>query len=175
MLMSDAFEESGLAVPRSIAGDSSLIGDCGMIASETGCRLVVSCQPDVGNASVLADRFLCRLIVMNVISNAIRASKAAGREPAVELSVRRGENERIHFRFADNGAGMERSEMERLNSGAAFTTKDEKGQHGIGFSYSREIAARLGGKLYVEGSGPGIGTTVVLELRESIPPGERLH
>jgi signal transduction histidine kinase len=174
-LMTGAFGEKELALPRRISGESSVLEDCAMVAAEAGCRLEISCPPDVGGASVLSDPFLCRLLISNIISNALRACKSAGREPFVELSVGRGDGGRILFRFTDHGAGMEQSVMEKLNSGAAVTTRGEAGQHGIGFSYSRDIASRMGGTLHVEKSSPGAGTSVMLELACCTPPQERLH
>ncbi len=55
------------------------------------------------------------------------------------------------------------------------TTKEDGGQHGIGFLYSADIASRMGGRLYVETSAPGRGTLIVLELRECVIQSERLH
>ena len=74
--------------------------------------------------------------------------------------------DRVAFHFTDSGVGMPPAVMKKLNSGIQVTTKDE-GNHGIGFKYSRQLAEKIGGKLYVKGSIEGIGTTVVLELKKA--------
>ena len=67
--------------------------------------------------------------------------------------------------MTDQGCGMPTEIMGRLNAGLPTTTKEEPGKHGIGFQYCRELAEKMGGKLYIKESSLGVGTTVTLELR----------
>jgi C4-dicarboxylate-specific signal transduction histidine kinase len=74
----------------------------------------------------------------------------------------------VFIRFQDRGCGMEQEIADKLNSGVQVTTKTGNGEeHGIGFCYCRELAKKMGGKLYIEQSEVDAGTTVVLELQET--------
>ncbi len=175
-LMGGEFGREDFATPCKITGFRSLVDECRTVASESGCGFGVSAVlPDAAASLAMAEPFLFRLIALNVISNAIRACRAAGKEPQIFLSVECLKEGHISFRFRDYGAGMEEPVMNRLNSGAMVTTKEDGGQHGIGFLYSADIASRMGGRLYVETSAPGRGTLIVLELRECVIQSERLH
>ena len=85
-------------------------------------------------------------------------------EPKVEVSVHQKGIVAV-FDCTDQGCGMPTEIMGRLNAGLPTTTKEEPGKHGIGFQYCRELAEKMGGKLYIKESSLGVGTTVTLELR----------
>lgn len=105
------------------------------------------------------------LIAENMIANAKRALELNGAPLEIGLGCTSGGNV-YRIIVTDKGAGMPAEVMHKLNSGARVTTKpaEEPGEHGIGFQYSRKLAELMGGRLYVEKSEPGLGTTVVLEL-----------
>jgi len=137
-----------------------------LIASECLLKTSMASPADAAGMAVEANPFFCNLILVNIASNAMRAVGTAGAEPAVELSVSPGE-ETIAFRFTDRGCGMSRDVMDKLNSGERISTKDEEGEHGLGFNYCAELARQMGGSLRVESSEEGKGTTILLELRKA--------
>jgi hypothetical protein len=116
--------------------------------------------------AVEANPFFCTLIFENIASNAARALEIAEEKPVIDLYITPG-NEMVAFRFTDLGCGMSRETMDKLNSGEQVSTKHEEGEHGLGFNYCAELARQMGGRLYVEISEEGIGTTVVLELKRA--------
>lgn len=75
-----------------------------------------------------------------------------------ELTVRRGERERVWVQVTDNGRGIPKENLTRIfNHG--FTTK--KTGHGFGLQNG---ARELGGSLTVNNDGPGRGATFILQL-----------
>jgi signal transduction histidine kinase len=110
---------------------------------------------------------LLHLITDNIFSNAKRSMVEKGlTEFSMEVGIRT-ENGMAVCEFKDNGNGMPPEIMEKLNRGEKVTTKpaETPGEHGLGFGYCRELAEKMGGRLYVKESIVGAGTTVVLELR----------
>jgi signal transduction histidine kinase len=134
-------------------------------ANRSGCKVTFNPE-DAGGIAVLADPLFVALISGNLAANAKRAMGLAKVEkPAIMVSVSRKGEDTVAFRFTDKGCGMAKEIMDKLNSGERVSTKTEEGEHGIGFGYCRELAEKMGGKLYVESSEVGKGTTIVLELK----------
>ena len=73
----------------------------------------------------------------------------------------------VAIECTDFGCGMHSDVMEKLNSGTRVTTKNEKGEHGLGFLYCKKLAEEMEGDLYVKESIVGMGTTVVFELKHA--------
>jgi signal transduction histidine kinase len=134
-------------------------------ASKAGCVFECHYQPPrIKGSRVIVNPIFSALIFLNIFSNSKRALEKKGMEPKVEASIRRKGNMAI-FEFTDAGCGMPPEIMEKLNAGLSVTTKEESGAHGIGFQYCRELAEKMGGKLYVNESAVDVGTTVTLELK----------
>lgn len=115
---------------------------------------------------VLCNPIFSALVVSNIYSNARRAMKQVGANLEMEILVyRRGDV--LVFEYTDQGCGMTLDMAKKLNLGVQFTTKSPKepGKHGIAFNYCRELAEKMGGKLYVKGTIMGVGTCVALELK----------
>ncbi|NYZ74299.1 hypothetical protein H0O00_04090 [Candidatus Micrarchaeota archaeon] len=130
------------------------------------CGIDLISKSGTETVKVLVNPVFSAVIITNIFSNANRAMehKNTLRNVQVIISER---GDMVLFQFTDSGAGMPPGVMEKLNSGTPVTTKDEEGDHGLGFRCSRELAEKMGGKLYVKGSIAGIGTTVVLELKKA--------
>lgn len=134
-------------------------------ASKAGC--VFECHyrpPRIKGSRVIVNPIFSALIFLNIFSNSKRALEKKGMEPKVEVSIRR-KGDMAAFEFTDEGCGMPPRIMEKLNAGLSVTTKEESGEHGIGFQYCRELAEKMGGRLYVKESTMEVGTTVTLELK----------
>ena len=165
-LFLDDFNFSSEYFPQKALGRDSVMNACAKGAQEAAID-VSFCEIDAGlsRTCVVSNPLFLRLILANIYSNARRACEIAGTERLVRIFITPGEGT-VCFCFADQGCGMDHGTIRKLNSGMPVTTKKEEG-HGIGFSYCRDIAEKLGGKLYIEYSEPGKGTTVVLELKVS--------
>jgi len=165
-LFIDDFNFSSEYFPQKALGRGSVMNACAKGAEEAAID-VKFCEIDaaLSGARVVSNPLFLRLILANIYSNAKRACEIAGTERLVRIFITPGEGT-VCFCFADEGCGMDHETIRKLNAGVQVTTKNEEG-HGIGFSYCRDIAEKLGGKLYIEYSEPGKGTTVVLELKVS--------
>jgi len=108
-----------------------------------------------------ADRNITNLVLRNLLSNAIKFTPQNGRiiigasqsAACVEVYVQ------------DNGRGMSRAEMSKINNGNFYSTKgtnDEAGT-GLGLMICREFLAKNDGRLSVE-SEPGTGSTFSFTL-----------
>ena len=144
---------------------SRKIGNILNNAGKVGCVFECHYQPPrIKGSRVVVNPIFSALIFLNIFSNSKRALEKKGMEPTVAVSIRR-KGGTAAFEFTDNGCGMPSDIMEKLNAGLPVTTKEESGEHGIGFQYCRELAEKMGGKLYVKESTPDVGTTVTLELK----------
>lgn len=129
---------------------------------------ITYCPKEFSEKSVNGNPMFLSLILTNIFSNAKKALETKKEEPEIEIAIfRNRKNGKIGIECRDRGCGMSKKTMEKLNNGVKTTTKKINGSHGIGFSYCRNLACKMGGKLYVKKSISGIGTKVVLELNEA--------
>lgn len=113
------------------------------------------------NVVIVADRSQLEHAVLNLLINAIEATREHGR---VDLDVEQLGNE-VLLRVTDNGPGLSPAAKEHLFE-PFFTTKGKRGT-GLGLSVTRETMRRMGGEVrYVAGTGKG----AVFELRLPLQP-----
>jgi two-component system, sensor histidine kinase RegB len=117
-------------------------------------RLVLASQPN--EVSVCVRGAALAQVLATLANNALDASQGA-----VELHVDAG-IERVRFSVRDAGAGMSADVLKHVGE-PFFTTKAPGAGMGLGVFLARAFAARSGGALRLE-SGPGRGTTAILEL-----------
>jgi signal transduction histidine kinase len=157
------FDLSSEIVPQRVLGKSSVLRALISTAREAGVEINLSeIDASLYGSRVLSNPLFLRLIVANVFANAKRATESTKDDRTVSIFIN-GEAGKVCVRFVDCGCGMDAKTMDKLNSGIQTTTKKGSG-HGIGFSYCRSLAEKLGGRLYVEQSDPSLGTIVALEL-----------
>lgn len=113
-----------------------------------------------GLPSVLGDSLMIRRILENLVGNAV--DSVAGRlAAAVTVSTTPADEPgRVRVTVADTGAGMSRTELDRVFNDF-YTTKPAGS--GLGLSIVRRLILDLNGTLRVE-TEPGAGTRVVVEL-----------
>lgn len=105
---------------------------------------------------VLADLNMAKVIVRNLISNAIKFSNQGG---VIEVTGSRINGE-YEFSITDNGVGISADDQEKIFNKQIYTTigtRNEKGT-GLGLMLVREFAQRNGGQVSVE-SELGKGST----------------
>jgi signal transduction histidine kinase len=120
-----------------------------------------------GLPSAFGDSLMIRRILENLVGNAI--DSIAGRPGgAVTVSTAPAtESGRVRITVADTGAGMTKTELDRVFSDF-YSTKP--GGSGLGLSIVRRLVLDLDGVLRVE-TQPGEGTRVMVELPTS-PAGD---
>jgi signal transduction histidine kinase len=126
-----------------------------------GARFAASIDPP--DLTIDADRGLLEQAVINLVKNALDATRAAA-EPQVALDCREAEG-RVLISVSDNGEGVPPERMETIF--IPFYTS-RVGGSGIGLSLARQIAVAHGGQLTVRnrprGNGDGGGATFDLSL-----------
>lgn len=120
-----------------------------------------------GDTRVFADKDHLKLVLRNLVSNAIKFTKSGGRIVVRGDSDLEGNMTRIEIR--DNGIGISPAEMNELLSSQEIRstegTRKEKGT-GIGLKLCRELVELNNGKMEIE-SAPGKGSLfrVVLPMQ----------
>jgi CheY-like chemotaxis protein len=111
---------------------------------------------------VRGDEQRLRQIVFNLVSNAVKFTKAGG----VVFSVQRAEGNAIRFSVSDTGIGIAAADLgkifEPFAQVANKATPAATGT-GLGLAISRSLVERMGGKLHVE-SKPGWGSRFWFDL-----------
>ena len=105
------------------------------------------------------DKF--RQVLANLVSNAVKYSRGAGRIE-VQLEPRRP---RLRIAVRDEGVGIPRPEQQRIfEKFYRLPDRDRAvGGTGLGLYICRELVRRMDGRIWVE-SGEGIGSTFFVEL-----------
>lgn len=142
-----------------VALDEALAGSMAHHQAQAHARgLSFHCgiDPQLG---VLADALRLRQIVENLVGNAVKFTVQGG--IAINAEAADG---RVQLRVRDTGPGLAPAQVERL-----FQPFERVGDEraapgtGLGLAISRNLAERMGGRLWVE-SEPGAGSCFVLEL-----------
>jgi signal transduction histidine kinase len=134
------------------------------LAGERGISLETSAR----GLRVRGDAIAVRQVLMNLVSNAIKFSRA---DAVVRLASRAdGPDGSVVLSVADQGAGISPEDLPSIGRPFYRTRASREALvpgTGLGLSISTALAHRMGGRLTLE-STPGIGTTVTLRM----PPGE---
>jgi signal transduction histidine kinase len=119
--------------------------------------------------ALTVDRHKLMQILVNLVSNATQAIKAAGPTGTLTIRVER-KDDRSLIIVRDTGVGISVENLDRIFQ-HGFTTKASG--HGFGLHSSANAVRELGGRISVASDGPGLGATFTVEL----PTGslERTH
>jgi signal transduction histidine kinase len=136
---------------------------CRAIARPRGMRVLVGERAQHATVAGETDR-LCQVLI-NLVSNAIKYNDAA--DPTVEIRSSAGRR-RYVIEVTDNGPGIAKAErkmiFEKFARGERGSAASPPGA-GLGLAISREIIARMNGKLeLVAGRGRGACFRVTLPL-----------
>lgn len=131
-------------------------------ARTTGATLTLAMPVDL--PAVRGDERRLRQVLLNLVSNAVKFSGAAGH---VRISAAMTEDGTLRLAVSDNGIGISREELERVFQ--PFTQLDSSLSRrfqgsGLGLYLSRALAVAHGGTLHLESPGAGQGTTAVMTL-----------
>jgi signal transduction histidine kinase len=101
-------------------------------------------------------------ILVNLIRNAEQAVlEQSGPVLEVRIKVKRHSPDRIRIEIHDTGVGLSPENLTRIFA-HGFTTKSNG--HGFGLHSGALAAKQMGGSLWAESKGTGLGATFVLEL-----------
>lgn len=158
----DQQRHTGHEVERSAVslGDvvSEAIGCCRARLDQDSIEVGISGCLDV---EVDSDRSLLLQSVINIIGNArhaLRERDGYSRRLTIAATV---EGHVVEVRFIDNGIGMTDDTLGKVFD-AHFTTRTSGS--GLGLHFCANTLDRLGGSIHAESDGPGLGSTLVIEL-----------
>lgn len=113
-----------------------------------------------------SDAFLLKVAISNILSNSLKFSKC--REKIIIRVDSAIEEDRIVYRFSDNGVGFEPGNNNKLFElfNRAHNANEYAGS-GIGLALVKRIVNRLGGDVSIEGR-PDEGCTVYLKFNRKL-------
>eukprot|EP00913_Durusdinium_trenchii_P028383 g26611.t1 len=129
-------------------------------ASEQNLTLVVDYDGKLP-ATIESDPKRLKQILINLVGNAIKFTKAGGVKMAVGI-----DDDRLQFHVIDTGIGMSKTQQQRLFqpfSQGDETVNREFGGTGLGLAISKRLAKLLGGSVGVE-SEEGEGSTFTVTI-----------
>ena len=139
-----------------------VIGTAGQLAEQNKNRLVVDAQENLGALTV--DPMRLRQILLNLLSNACKFTKAGEVKPAAR-KVSNGSSF-VEFAVSDTGIGMTAEQQAKLFeefTQADAATAQRFGGTGLGLAITRKLARMMGGDVTVT-SEPGKGSVFTVRL-----------
>ncbi|MCW2274272.1 response regulator [Rhodoblastus acidophilus] len=102
---------------------------------------------------VIGDSGRLRQVLINLVGNAVKFTESGG----VALEVGSGSEGRLRFSIRDTGPGVRESQraaiFQDFEQGDGSSSRRHEGA-GLGLAISRRIVEQMGGKLWLESSGP---------------------
>lgn len=157
--------EAGVTPPRFEivpAGDlvRNAVESISAQAESKGIHLQSEAGEDVG--SVRADRGQIARVLLNLLNNAVRHTRADGQ---VRLEAR-GRDGRIEFTVSDTGSGISAEYLSRVFDRFVQVPGATRGGAGLGLSIAQTIVKAHGGEITVQ-SEPGKGATFRFSLQSA--------
>jgi signal transduction histidine kinase len=135
--------------------------------AEAGGLVLVADVPDE-EVLIFADREKVRVMLDNLIANAIKFTPAGGR---VQVAVR-GQDDEVEVTVTDTGIGISPRELERIFD-RFYQVEDamirRHGGIGLGLAIVKGMVELHAGRVWAE-SVPGRGSRFVVELPTRVPP-----
>jgi signal transduction histidine kinase len=140
-------------------------------ADLAGVELQLHCERELRQVLVRLPVDRLQFILDNLVDNALHWMRGQPRQH-LAIDVRERPST-LQLRVTDNGPGIPAERHERIfEAGVSGKDGAELGPTGgYGLYRSREILARFGGRLVVERSAPGEGSTFLLEVKKVEPEG----
>ena len=148
----------GLLLLSRVTRDALILEDVNLSAMVTEFRDgVLEREPDSvirfaiqGDVVAKADRKLVRVLMQNLLDNAVKFGRAAA-SPLIEFGIARESAREVYF-VRDNGAGFDMTYAEKLFVPFERLHSDRQYPgHGIGLATVRRIVQRHGGTIWAEG------------------------
>lgn len=112
--------------------------------------------------SIVTEKEMIRIVCRNLISNAIKFTNEGG---LIELSSRIEDGHVLYLTVSDDGIGMTKADIEKVNAKQYYNTTGtsyEKGS-GFGLMLCRDLISKAGGELIID-SEPGKGSKFTIRM-----------
>lgn len=143
------------------------VADRFMVADAKGVDLGVSGSE--ASVAVLGDAAALRIMLGNLVDNAVRYTPAGGRVDVAVNSANRLAGPLLQI--TDSGPGIPPKERERVFDRFYRTEGQAQWGSGLGLSIVRDIATAHGAKVMLDDGPDGLG----LSVRVQFPPLEKMH
>jgi len=168
-LISDLLESERLASPHAalLREPVDLAALAREVAAELpqGERIALDLPPDLPPLAL--DRTRMRVLLRNLLDNALR--HGAGATEAPRLSLRRLDGDTLEIEVRDFGPGVEASQLEHLTE-PFFRTDGARqratGGVGLGMYLCRLVVEAHGGRFTVRNANPGLAVQALLSLAQ---------
>ena len=117
---------------------------------------------DNDKLQLLVDRTRLKVILLNLISNAIKYHDPARPDPFVIVSLKE-EKRYLSIHVRDNGLGIAQEHLHKIFD-MFYRASEKSTGSGLGLYIAQEVIEKMGGTLSVK-SKPGEGTTFIVRLR----------
>jgi len=159
LLESERLAKGHAALQREPTDLNGLVGET-LQAHFAGQRIDVQLAPDVPPLAL--DRMRVKLLLRNLLDNALRHSAGAASAPVVSMSV---EADSVCLTVRDHGPGVAPEQLGQLAQ--PFYRPDAARQRttggvGLGLYLCRLVAEAHGGTLKIENASPGLSVRVIL-------------
>ena len=152
-----------------LGGARGVLSDIRALVAVQAAARGVTIQEDAvdGSLVLLADAEKVRMIVVNLVTNAIKFTEPGGTIALSCTADPAGPGAMVHLRVADTGRGIAADQFERVFEAFVQVNRhhSQGSQQGVGLglAISRQLARAMGGELQLE-STLGIGSTFTLSL-----------
>ncbi len=129
-------------------------------AQQKGLNFTAGVAPELPD-EVVGDPFRLRQILLNLLSNAIKFTGAGSVALAANLEAHHEETITVHFSVSDTGVGIPQEKIGTIFEAfrqAESSISRKYGGTGLGLTISAQLAAMMGGRIWVE-SQLGAGST----------------
>ena len=130
--------------------------------NKANCKKVEIVADVDENLSVFADINLLNIVFSNLISNAIKFTKASG---TIRVTAKQIDGNLVEISVSDTGIGIKPENLDKLfqvNIATTYGTDNEKG-NGLGLVLCKEFIEKCGGTIGVE-SEMGVGSRFYVRL-----------
>ena len=149
----------------------------GLQAEQKGLEFLIRYDVNIPPA-LLGDPLRLGQIMLNLCSNAIKFTEQGEVELGFRCVAMTETDLELQFSVRDTGIGIAPDVAERLFqkfTQADQTTTRRFGGTGLGLAISRRLAELMGGRLWIEQSAPGKGTTVCCSIHLQIARDAQTH
>ncbi len=137
-------------------------------ANKNSNKLQCSCE---GLGTIETDRQRLRQVLSNLVSNACKFTNNGVIKVEASAMKKEGTDDPwVRFRVIDSGRGMTEDEQKQLFTRFYTTKKANQTGTGLGLVISEELCKLMGGRVFLESSVVGEGTTFTIEIPQTLPP-----